>query len=66
MALDKLMPGGSDSQVWLRIITVFDQDVLYAGLTDLVTQIDDLIPDLFIAPAGILFFESDDKFYYLL
>ena len=66
MAFDKLMPGGSDSQVWFWIIAALDQDILHTGFADRVAQIYNLISDLLIAPACILLLEPDDEIYYHL
>lgn len=61
MALDELTPGGSDCQIWFRIITVFNQDVLHAGFADNIAQIYNLVPDFLVTPARIFFLESNDQ-----
>ena len=45
---------------------MLNQDVLHARFADSIAQINDLVPDLLVAPAGILFFEPNDEIYYLL
>ena len=45
---------------------MFNQDVLYAGFADIIAQINNLISDLLVAPAGIILLEPDDEIYYFL
>lgn len=45
---------------------MLDQDVLHTGFADRVTQINNLVPDLLVAPAWILLLERDDEFYCFL
>ena len=63
MALYEFMPGRSHSQIWLRIIPVLDKGVFHCGLADFEAQIDDLVGDLLVSPAGVFFFESNDEIH---
>ena len=51
------MPGCFNSQIRLRIIAVFNEDILYRGFADIIPQINNLIRNLPKPPSWIFFFE---------
>ena len=61
VALDTLLPGCLAGQVWLGVKAVLQKDVLDRGFADLVSEVDDVIPDSRVAPVRILLFESDHE-----
>jgi hypothetical protein len=61
VAFQELPASGLARQVWLWIIANVQEDILDRRLADLVSEVDEVVPDSRVAPTRVLFFESDHE-----